>query len=230
MSLNAVHGTLSSLRSCQNDIKTGMDIVTDVAMDLVETQGDAEGNDSLKELEDMMLECAKLDRDINHFVDIVQQITSDQTSQQPEAMFSLSERVKKQFEMKLSQLSDAELHSHQKVIAFKDSIKNCPDQGGQESAGNLEELDEDIAVTQSQTNFTCPLTTVEMVNPVKNKKCTHHYDEDAIVNLIRNRHSQSKKCRCPVVGCVNSDVKESDLVPDQVLRRKIQTQKRSRKI
>lgn len=30
----------------------------------------------------------------------------------------------------------------------------------QESAKNMEELDEDIAVTQTQVNFTCPLTQV----------------------------------------------------------------------
>lgn len=31
---------------------------------------------------------------------------------------------------------------------------------------------------------------------------------------------------CPVVGCGNTDVRESDLVPDQMLRRKILSQKR----
>lgn len=223
MSLSAVHGTLSSLKSCQNDIHTGMDIVTDVAMDLAET---LEGNNSLKELEDTLLACAKLDRDINHFVDVVQQVTGEVTSQNPEAMFSLSDKVKKQYEEKIARLSDAELHNHQKVIAFKDSIRNCQGQAAQESAGSMEELDEDIAVSQSQVNFTCPLTQVEMVNPVKNKKCNHYYDEEAILNLIKNRHNQRKKCRCPVVGCGNSDVKETDLVLDQVLRRKIQSQKR----
>lgn len=39
MSLKAVDGILSSLKSCQTDIVTGMDIVTDVAMDLAEAQG-----------------------------------------------------------------------------------------------------------------------------------------------------------------------------------------------
>ncbi|KAK7887090.1 hypothetical protein WMY93_026711 [Mugilogobius chulae] len=228
MSLSAVHGNLSSLKSCQNDINTGMDIVTDVAMDLVETLDEVNETNSLKELENMMLECAKLDRDINHFIDVVHQVTSDATSQQPDAMFSLSETVKRQFENKLSQLSDSELHRHRKVTAFKDSIRNSQGQAGQESGANLEELDEDIAVTQSQSNFTCPLTTVEMVNPVKNWKCNHYYDKEAIVNLIRSRHDQRKKCRCPVVGCGNSDVKESDLVPDQVLRRRIQAQKRNK--
>lgn len=226
MSLSAVHGTLSSLKSCQNDIQTGMDIVTDVAMDLAETL-DVEGNNSLKELEDTILACARLDRDINHFVDVVNQVTSEITSQTPEAMYSMSDTVKKMYEEKIAKLSDAELHKHQKVIVFKDSIRNCQGQAAQGSAGNMEELDEDIAVSQSQVNFTCPLTQVEMVNPVKNKKCNHHYDEEAILNLIKNKHSQKKKCRCPVVGCGNSDVKESDLVKDQVLRRKIQSQKRN---
>lgn len=39
MSFSAVHGTLSSLKLCQTDILTGMNIVTDVAMDLAEAQG-----------------------------------------------------------------------------------------------------------------------------------------------------------------------------------------------
>lgn len=226
MSLSAVHGTLSSLKSCQNDIKTGMDIVTDVAMDLAEAQ-DVEDNNSLKELEDAILTCAKLDRDINYFVDVVQQVTSEAMSQKPGETFSLSDKVKKVYEEKIASLSDAELHNHQKVIAFKDSIRNCQSQAEQESAGNMEELDEDILVSQPKVNFTCPLTQVEMINPVKNKKCTHHYEEEAILNLIKNRHNQKKKCRCPVVGCGNSDVKEADLVLDQVLRRRIQSQKRS---
>ncbi|XP_008275208.1 E3 SUMO-protein ligase NSE2 [Stegastes partitus] len=225
MSLSAVHGTLSSLKACQTDIGTGMDIVTDVAMDLAEAQ-DEEGNPGIKAMEDMILECAKLDKEINCFVDVVQQVTSEVTTQQPEAMFSLSAKVKEQYTQRIARLSDAELHTHQKVVAFKDSIKNSFKQANQEPAASMEELDEDLAVTQTQINLTCPLTQVEMVNPVKNKKCNHHYDEGAILGLIKTRRSQKKKCRCPVVGCGNSDVTESDLIPDQMLRRKIQSQKR----
>lgn len=36
---------------------------------------------------------------------------------------------------------------------------------------------------------------MEMVNPMKNKKCNHHYDEGAIRGLIKTRQSQKKKCR-----------------------------------
>ncbi|XP_015804660.3 E3 SUMO-protein ligase NSE2 [Nothobranchius furzeri] len=224
MSVSAVHGTLSSLKSCQAELGTGMDIVTDVAMDLVETR-DEEMNRAIKELEAMMLECARLDREINNFVDIVQQVT-EAGAQQPDAMFDLSAKVKQQFSERIAQLSDADLHKHPKVIAFKESIESSVSQANQESAENVEELDEDIAVTQSQVNFTCPLTQVEMENPVKNKKCNHHYDKNAILGLIKTRNSQKKKCRCPVVGCANTDVRPSDLIQDQLLWRRIQSYRR----
>ncbi|KAM6910688.1 E3 SUMO-protein ligase NSE2 [Xenentodon cancila] len=225
MSLSAVNGTLSSLKSCQTDIATGMDIVTDVAMDLAETR-DEEMKPGIRDMEAMLLECAKLDREISYFVDTVQQVMNELPAQQPEAMFSLSDQVKERFSQRIAKLSDAELQNHQKVVAFKESIKNDLKQANQESTEEMEELDEDIAVTQSQVNFTCPLTQVEMVNPVKNKKCNHYYDQTAILGLIKTRGSQKKKCGCPVVGCGNRDVKESDLILDQILRRKIQSQKR----
>lgn len=223
MSLSAVHGTLSSLKSCQADIATGMDIVTDVAIDLMETQA---MSPEIQELEATILECARLDREINYFVDTVKQVTAEVNTQQPEAMFCLSDKVKEQFAQRVAQFSDAELHNHQKVMAFKDTIKNSSKQANQEPSEDMQVLDEDITVTQTQVNFTCPLTQMEMVNPMKNKKCQHHYDEEAILGLIRKRHSQKKKCRCPVVGCGNTDVKESDLILDHILRRRIQSQKR----
>lgn len=34
-------------------------------------------NPGIKEMEAMILECAKLDREINYFVDVVQQVTAE---------------------------------------------------------------------------------------------------------------------------------------------------------
>ncbi len=34
-------------------------------------------NSGIKEMEAMILECAKLDREINYFVDVVQQVTAE---------------------------------------------------------------------------------------------------------------------------------------------------------
>ncbi|XP_034029577.1 E3 SUMO-protein ligase NSE2-like [Thalassophryne amazonica] len=198
MSLSSVRTTLSSLESCQADISTGMDIVTDVAMDLAEAQGE-EMSAGVKELEAMMLECAKLDREINHFVDVVQQVTAQIDRQQPEELFTLSTKVKKEFTDRIARLSDADLQNHRKVLSFRENVMNSDKQANKESAANMEEIDEDIAVTQSQVNFTLPthrsITQVEMVNPMKNKKCNHYYDENAIVELIERRRNQKKKCR-----------------------------------
>uniref|UniRef100_A0A8C1IX84 E3 SUMO-protein ligase NSE2 n=1 Tax=Cyprinus carpio TaxID=7962 RepID=A0A8C1IX84_CYPCA len=132
MSLSSVQSTLSTLKSCQPDIRACMDMVSDVALGIVETAAENEE----------------------------------------------------------------------------------------------EESDEDIAVTQSQTNFTCPLTQVEMVNPVKNRKCGHHYDQEAVLEMIKAKHKNKKKFRCPKVGCGNADVQQSDLELDLVMKRMIQNHKR----
>ncbi|EMP39473.1 Tribbles like protein 1 [Chelonia mydas] len=58
---------------------------------------------------------------------------------------------------------------------------------------SIEQIDEDIAVTQSQMNFTCPITQVEMQKPVRNKVCGHTYEEEAILKIIQRREQQKKK-------------------------------------
>lgn len=53
-------------------------------------------------------------------------------------MFSLSAKVKEQFTERIAQLSDADLHTHQKVMAFKESVKNSFKQG--EACGETKEI------------------------------------------------------------------------------------------
>ncbi|KAL6489304.1 hypothetical protein MHYP_G00030450 [Metynnis hypsauchen] len=224
MSLSSIQPTLSTLKTCQVDIGTGMDIVSDVALDLVEAQG-TDDSPSLRKLEQMMLECATLDREINCFVESVEQMTARVRHEPPHAMFTLLDSVKDRFSELMA--ADADIQRHSKVVAFRDSIRKSVSQGNQMAAANVEEeLDEDIAVTQSQTNFTCPLTQVEMVNPVKNKKCQHYYDQEAALAMIKTKHNNKKKFRCPVVGCGNTDVKQSDLELDLMMKRMIQNHKR----
>ncbi|KAL7874994.1 hypothetical protein SRHO_G00059640 [Serrasalmus rhombeus] len=224
MSLSSIQPTLSTLKTCQVDIGTGMDIVSDVALDLVEAQG-TDDSPSLRKLEQMMLECATLDREINCFVESVEQMTARVRHEPPHAMFTLLDSVKDRFSELMA--ADADIQRHSKVVAFRDSIRKSVSQGNQMAAANVEEeLDEDIAVTQSQTNFTCPLTQVEMVNPVRNKKCQHYYDQEAALAMIKTKHNNKKKFRCPVVGCGNMDVKQSDLELDLVMKRMIQNHKR----
>ncbi|KAG5856992.1 E3 SUMO-protein ligase NSE2 [Anguilla rostrata] len=228
MSMSVVNSTVSALKGCQNDIGTAMDIVTDVALDLVETEGNEE---DIQKLEDMMLDCARLDREINCFVEAVEQMTAQARLQlQPEAMFTLKNQVEEHFAKLQGCFVDSDLHRHSKVVSFTESVRNSGAQANPSASENRDEdMDEDIQVTQSQVNFTCPLTQVEMVNPVKNKKCNHYYDHDAVLGMIRSKHSQKKNFRCPVVGCGNTDVKQSDLVPDAAMKRMIQKNRGTKK-
>ncbi|TFK06112.1 T-complex protein 1 subunit eta [Platysternon megacephalum] len=89
---------------------------------------------------------------------------------------------------------------------------------------SIEQIDEDIAVTQSQMNFICPITQMEMQKPVRNKVCGHTYEEAAILKIIQRRENQRKKACCPKIGCSHLDVKRSDLVPDEALKRAIDSQ------
>lgn len=50
-------------------------------------------------------------------------------SQQPEAVFSLSAQVRERFMETTAGLSDAELQQHQKVVAFRESVKSSFNQG-----------------------------------------------------------------------------------------------------
>ncbi|XP_018980468.1 E3 SUMO-protein ligase NSE2-like isoform X2 [Cyprinus carpio] len=225
MSLSSVQSTLSTLKSCQPDIRACMDMVSDVALGIVEAQG-MDNSPALKKLEEMILECSRLDREISCFVESVDEKTAQVRREPPEAMFHLKSSVKERFTELTAGVTDADLQRHSKVVAFRDSVRRYAMQGQTAAENEEEESDEDIAVTQSQTNFTCPLTQVEMVNPVKNKKCGHHYDQEAVLEMIKAKHKNKKKFRCPKVGCGNADVQQSDLELDLVMKRMIQNHKR----
>jgi len=57
-----------------------------------------------------------------------------------------------------------------------------------EASGSHEiQLDDDLAMTQTELNTRCPVTMREMVRPVRNVHCGHSYDYDGAKQLISNR-------------------------------------------
>ncbi|KAG7361232.1 zinc-finger MIZ type domain containing protein [Nitzschia inconspicua] len=78
--------------------------------------------------------------------------------------------------------------------------------------------DDEIAVVNNNMDevaLKCPLTAVLMEDPVKNKFCGHSYSREAIMNHIRFSGGR-KKCVCPVAGCTNRTVDESQLEEDKL--------------
>uniref|UniRef100_A0A8D0HFP8 E3 SUMO-protein ligase NSE2 n=1 Tax=Sphenodon punctatus TaxID=8508 RepID=A0A8D0HFP8_SPHPU len=203
---NIIESSLSSLKSCQSYINVGMDLATNVALDLVES--------SSKRVTEMIRSCRYFSF----------QIKQDK----PETIPDLKVLVKEKLVALESRNSESELLRNEKFVHFKEQLQKMKTQFGLQSVPDeneaLEQLDEDIAVTQSQVNFICPITQADMKKPVRNKTCGHTYEEEAILKLIQHKEKRQKKACCPKVGCNNLDVKRSDLVPDEALKRAIESQ------
>ncbi|NXD05828.1 NSE2 ligase, partial [Nothocercus nigrocapillus] len=193
ISFSCVDSSLSSLKNCQSYINTGMDIATRVALDLVESFNDVEEVDSV---ENVMLEYAAMDRELNHYMTAIEETVHQIKRDKPENIPDLQYLVKEKFTALESKNSDTDLQANEKYMYFKDQLKEMRKQFRlQTGDGNesIEQIDEDIAVTQSQVNFICPITQMEMKKPVRNKVCGHIYEEDAILKIIQTRNQQKKK-------------------------------------
>lgn len=77
--------------------------------------------------------------------------------------------------------------------------------------------DDDIEIAQEHISYNCPLTLVQFVNPVKSAVCSHHFEKEAIYQLI----GRGPSVDCPVGGC-NQIITKADLVEDHYMIQKIQ--------
>ncbi|NXK88063.1 NSE2 ligase, partial [Formicarius rufipectus] len=216
---NTIDTALSSLKNSQSYINSGMDIATKIAFDLVESFNDEE---DINNMEKVMLEYAAMDRELNNYIRAFEETVNQVKREKPENIPDLENLVQEKLTAIESENSDSDLQRNEKYMYFMDQLKEMKKQCNVNET--IEQIDEDIAVTRSQTNFICPITQVEMKRPVRNKVCGHVYEEEAILEIIQSRKQKKKKVRCPKMGCSHVDVKESDLVPDEALKRLIDSQ------
>ncbi|XP_066192063.1 E3 SUMO-protein ligase NSE2 isoform X1 [Sylvia atricapilla] len=219
ISFNAVDSALSSLKNCQSYINSGMDVATQVALDLVQSFNDEE---DVNNMEKVMLEYATMDRELNHYIKAFEETINQVKREKPENLPDLENLAQEKFLEMESKNSDSDFQTNEKYMYFKDQLKEMKKQ--YHGNDTIEQIDEDIAVTRSQMNFICPITQMTMKRPVRNKVCGHSYEEDAILEMIQTQKQKKKKVRCPKMGCSHVDVKGSDLVPDEALKRVIDSQ------
>lgn len=53
-------------------------------------------------------------------------------------------------------------------------------------------VDEDVEMTQATVNTKCPYTGKEMVVPMRNKICGHHYEKEGILQYIQQRKKKAR--------------------------------------
>ncbi|XP_052507747.1 E3 SUMO-protein ligase NSE2 isoform X2 [Budorcas taxicolor] len=229
ISFSGVESALSSLKNFQSCINSGMDTASSVALDLVETQTEVSSEYSMDKA---MVEFAMMDRELNHYLKAVQSTINHVKEERSEKIPDLKLLVEKKFLALQNKNSDADFQNNEKFVQFKQQLKELKKQYGLQSdreADSTEGVDEDMIVTQSQTNFICPITQLEMKKPVKNKVCGHTYEEEAIVRMIESKHKRKKKACCPKIGCSHTDMRMSDLIQDEALRRAIESHNKKRR-
>ncbi|XP_048214341.1 E3 SUMO-protein ligase NSE2 isoform X2 [Perognathus longimembris pacificus] len=227
ISFSGIESALSSLKNFQSCISSGMDTVSSVALDIVETQTEVSSEYSMDKA---MVEFAMMDRELNHYIKAVQSAINHVKEERPENIPDLKLLVEKKFLALQNKNSDADFQKNEKFVQFKQQLKELKKQYGLQADRETEGpgVDEDMIVTQSQINFICPITQLEMKKPVKNKVCGHTYEEEAVVRMIESKHKRKKKACCPKIGCSHTDIRMSDLVQDEALRRAIESHNKKR--
>ncbi|XP_062045440.1 E3 SUMO-protein ligase NSE2 isoform X1 [Lepus europaeus] len=256
ISFSGIESALSSLRNFQSCISSGMDTASSVALDLVETQTEVSSEYSMDKamVEFAMMDrelnhyVKAVQSAINHVKEerpekipdlkllvekkfsALQNKNSDADFQNNEKFVQFKQQLKELKKQSVKPTEDGRYNEFDQ-IKDKDASRAGNERDGLQAdreADGTEGVDEDMIVTQSQTNFICPITQLEMKKPVKNKVCGHTYEEEAIVRMIESKHRRKKKACCPKIGCSHTDIRMSDLIQDEALRRAIESHNKKR--
>lgn len=80
-----------------------------------------------------------------------------------------------------------------------------------------EQADEELAVEGGKISLKDPLSMNYFSDPVVSKKCSHVFEREHILRLIR---ATREKYACPVTGC-DAYLTESDLLPDKLMKLRV---------
>ncbi|XP_059251136.1 E3 SUMO-protein ligase NSE2 isoform X1 [Mustela nigripes] len=251
ISFSGIESALSSLKNFQSCISSGMDTASSVALDLVETQTEVSSEYSMdKAMVELAMMDRELSHYVKAVQSAISHVKEERPEKIPDLKLLVEKKFLAlqnkncdadfqnnakfvQFKQQLKELKKQSAkpkedggHNEVDKIKDKDASRAGNERDGLQAdreADGTEGVDEDMIVTQSQTNFICPITQVEMKKPVKNKVCGHTYEEEAIVRMIESKHRRKKKACCPKIGCSHTDVRMSDLIQDEALRRAIES-------
>lgn len=188
-------------------IEKGVQITRSVAEDCEETEA---GGEAVNELRTVMIQLAAMEREINQCVDAA-------TKAKAEFLTAINEDVENSvplpqldslFDKHLTELQskndDKSLESVKHVSDFTKTVWNQHHGAAtvESSQRDGEDEDEDVVMTEteSQVNFTCPITKLEFVDPVSSRVCGHTFSRGAIEAHMKR---MKEKARCPMLGCKN---------------------------
>ncbi|XP_032815134.1 E3 SUMO-protein ligase NSE2 [Petromyzon marinus] len=208
----------ASLRETRGLVDHGVERAVALALDMAKLSGDGA---VIEQIQDTLCQLITVDKHLNSFLSAV----NDAKQQHEQATSDPVEDLSKLLAARMETTdSTFEPRQDQRFLNFQRHITDIQQQV--EGNGAEGEMQEDVVFSQAQQTLTCPLTTVLMRRPMRNKKCQHSYEESAIMEFIHKQRQKKRPIKCPVVGCDNVDIHKEDLEFDPVLFCKIESRRR----
>ncbi|XP_078460673.1 E3 SUMO-protein ligase NSE2 [Lampetra fluviatilis] len=206
------------LRETRGLVDHGVERAVAVALDMAKLGGDEA---IIEQIQNTLCQLLTVDKHLHSFLSAVndakqqhEQATSDPAEDLSKLLAARMETTDSTFEPRQDQRF---LNFQRHIADFKQQVEGNGAEG---------EMQEDVVFSQAQQTLTCPLTTVMMRRPMRNKKCQHSYEESAIKAFINKQRKKKRPIKCPVVGCDNVDIHEEDLEFDPVLFCEIESRRR----
>ncbi|XP_041477480.1 E3 SUMO-protein ligase NSE2-like isoform X1 [Lytechinus variegatus] len=233
MAMQVVDVAVQSLGKMKGNITNGMDDILSVVDNLAEGQ-DSIDNENLAALEKMLLDYASMEHTLKQFTAAVSDVKSQfsELSDSNVKVEAVKELLDDTFKNKVKNKSKSDLQSHDKVLEFRNKLQELgesqeeDEEAGPSSVADQSLGEEELVMTQTEVGTKCPFTQQEMMNPVRNTICGHHYEKRGIDELFSKR----KRFRCPLPGCNNKAYIVPDhMVPDQAFKKVLEKQRRANK-
>jgi E3 SUMO-protein ligase NSE2 len=140
---------------------------------------------------------------------VKQQIEDNANNEDDSSDFDFQKAINAEMNKIEETASDSQLEIFQEKLFLEILEKLGEHQGA---------VDDDVAIVQTgatqSVNLKCPITGSFMEDAMRNKLCGHSYSKTGIMAHIQTMRHNRNHCECPVPGCANKNVQESQLEVD----------------
>jgi len=219
--MKGVDDTIQKCRELNKFISEGYSVTKTIAE---EFQEDENAKQIVEDLRQVMLNYATMERGVEQYCTAAQTAlgrfkttyaaaSGDNEEEVPD-LYGMFEESLKGLEAKNT---EDEIANNKEVKEFMETVWRAhnPEEEAESTENAIGDDEVEISQVDDNMRFICPITKVELVDPVKNKRCGHTYSRKAIEQHIKAMKTRAK---CPIPGCVSADVITSgDLEANNVL-------------
>ncbi|KAK7056722.1 hypothetical protein VNI00_002439 [Paramarasmius palmivorus] len=227
-SFRKLDGLAADWKTMADTISTSSHAIESIALGLAEaSDGDTVQKDIIK-LEELLKQLVDVGAEMTKNSDTLEEYS--QKIKSGEDIADIVERYKadvKKNRKDYEKLTTRQKYARNEIYkSFKENLYSIDHPGEAmppitdfvpKEPGDDSDDDEDLEVGGVTQDFKCPLTLMQLENPVTSKVCGHSFSRDALKQLFANSRGAKK---CPASGC-NKSFTYNDCKPDNKLAQRM---------